>query len=290
MNDQPDAVPELFRKHEKELLAQWMEEQLKATTLRPELLDESELRRQSAEFLILLRDTTLGGIPSSLEAPQCRKLTDMLASVTRSRVQQGFSPVEVATFVFSIKQPLFRLMSSDYASDMKLLNERWWEISVFLDKLGLYTTDIYQKIREDIIKRQQAELLELSTPVVELWKGVLALPLIGTLDSARTQVVMESLLERLVETQASIAIIDITGVPTVDTNVAKHLLKTVTAARLMGAECMISGISPAIAQTMVHLGVDLAEVPTKASLATALKIAMQKIGLKVVSAVDEKKG
>jgi rsbT co-antagonist protein RsbR len=150
-----------------------------------------------------------------------------------------------------------------------------------IDKLGLYTTEIYQKNREQIISRQLEELLELSTPVVKLWDGILALPMIGTLDSARTQVVMESLLQRIVETEAEIAIIDITGVPTVDTLTAQHLLKTVTAARLMGADCIISGIRPQIAQTIVHLGVDLTAVTTKATLADAFRRALELTGQKL---------
>jgi rsbT co-antagonist protein RsbR len=159
-----------------------------------------------------------------------------------------------------------------------------WACTEALDKLGLYTTEVYQQAREDVIRRQQQEMLELSTPVVTLWENVLALPLIGTLDSARTQVVMEGLLQRIVETGAEIAILDITGVPTVDTLVAQHLIKTVTAARLMGADCIISGIRPQIAQTIVHLGIDLTGITTKATLADAFAVALQRTGQKVVAA------
>ena len=172
---------------------------------------------------------------------------------------QGSTPSETATFVFSLKQPLFARLRRELGRDAEALADEIWRATQLLDKLGLYTTEVYQKSREEVIHRQQQEMLELSTPVVKLWDGILALPLIGTLDSARTQVVMESLLQRIVETGAAIAIIDITGVPTVDTLVAQHLLKTVAAARLMGADCIISGIRPQIAQTIVHLGVDLGE-------------------------------
>ena len=176
-------------------------------------------------------------------------------------------------FIFSLKQPLFdRLQSS---ADGNAVN-RIWPANILLDRLGLYTTEVFQRGREQVIIRQQQELMELSTPVVTLWEGILALPLIGTLDSARTQVVMESLLQRIVDTGAAIAIIDITGVPTVDTLTAQHLLKTVAAARLMGADCIISGIRPQIAQTIVHLGVDLATVITKATLADAFAIALKR--------------
>ena len=186
-------------------------------------------------------------------------------------------------FVFSLKQPLFERIRREHAKDPVALADATWSVTTLLDKLGLYTTELYQKGREEVITRQQQEMLELSTPVVELWDGVLALPLIGTLDSARTQVVMENLLQRIVDTGSAIAIIDITGVPTVDTLVAQHLLKTVAAARLMGAECIISGIRPQIAQTIVHLGVDLQDVVTKATLADAFAIALRRLGLGVRS-------
>jgi rsbT co-antagonist protein RsbR len=156
-----------------------------------------------------------------------------------------------------------------------------------LDQLGLYTTEAYQKTRDEVIMRQQEEMLELSTPVVKLWDGILALPMIGTLDSSRTQIVMESLLQKIMETGSEIAIIDITGVPTVDTLVAQHLIKTVTAARLMGAECIISGIRPQIAATIVHLGVDLAGIATKATLADAFILALQRTGKSVSKTVNQ---
>jgi len=195
-----------------------------------------------------------------------------------SRAQQGFSPAETATFVLSLKRPLFGVLRSA-SKDADSLADDVWTATRLLDQLALHTTDVYLRARQDLIARQQQDMLELSTPVVKLWDGVLALPMIGTLDSARTQVVMESLLERIVETGSDIAILDITGVPTVDTLTAQHLLKTVTAARLMGAECIISGIRPQIAQTIVHLGVDLGDVVTKATLADAFKLALSRLGL-----------
>ena len=206
---------------------------------------------------------------------------DLLGDLSRARARQGYSPSETATFVFSLKQPLFDRLRQEVGKDPDALAAELWTTTLLLDRLGLYTTEVHQKTREEVISRQQQELLELSTPVVQLWDGVLALPLIGTLDSARTQVVMESLLQRIVETGAAIAIIDITGVPTVDTLVAQHLLKTVAAARLMGADCIISGIRPQIAQTIVHLGVALGDVITKATLADALAVALARLGLAV---------
>lgn len=187
-------------------------------------------------------------------------------------------------FVFSFKQPLFTRLRAMYGSDGEMLGAEIWAATVLIDKLGLYVTELYQKARNEVILRQQEEMLELSTPVVELWDGVLALPLIGTLDSSRTQIVMQNLLEAIVRTGSEIAIIDITGVPTVDTLVAQHLLKTVAAARLMGADCIISGIRPQIAQTIIHLGVDLANVTTKATLSDAFGTALKRSGLKVITA------
>jgi rsbT co-antagonist protein RsbR len=206
----------------------------------------------------------------------------MLAALSASRARQGFTPTETAMFVFSFKQPLFAVLREELTRDPESFARETWAATTLLDTLGLYTAETFQKTREGVIMRQERDLLELSTPVVALWEGVLALPLIGTLDSERTQVVMESLLERIVETGASIAIIDITGVPTVDTLVAQHLLKTVGAARLMGAECIISGIRPQIAQTIVHLGVDLGDVVTKATLAAALVVALDRLGASIV--------
>jgi len=203
---------------------------------------------------------------------------DFLGDVSRSRSTLGFTPTETATFVFSLKKPVFARLRTELARDATALADETWRVSELLDRLGLYTTELYQKARESVIARQQEEMLELSTPVVKLWEGIVALPMIGTLDSNRTQVVMETLLQKIVETGSQVAIIDITGVPTVDTLVAQHLLKTVAAARLMGADCIISGIRPQIAQTIVHLGIELGDVTTKANLADAFRAALERTG------------
>jgi rsbT co-antagonist protein RsbR len=203
----------------------------------------------------------------------------MLEDVSRTRARQGFSSSEIAAFVFSLKRPVFAIVREELVGDSSMAKEMW-AATELLDGLGLYATENFSKWREDTIRRQQEELLELSTPVVRLWTGILMLPLIGTLDSARTQVVMESLLEAIVKANAHTAIIDITGVPTVDTVVAQHLLKTVAAARLMGADCIISGIRPQIAQTIVHLGINLLDLTTKSSLADAFALALHRSGFK----------
>jgi rsbT co-antagonist protein RsbR len=210
--------------------------------------------------------------------PEWSRMRDLLREISRDRAEKGFTPTETATFVLSFKQALFERLRKEFSKDGEALAEETWRATDLLDRLALHTTEVFLKSREEIIRRQQQELLELSTPVVSLWEGVLALPLIGTLDSARTQVVMQNLLEAIVSHGAAIAIIDITGVPTVDTLVAQHLLKTVGAARLMGADCIISGIRPQIAQTIIHLGVDLAGVITKATLADAFQLALKKLG------------
>jgi rsbT co-antagonist protein RsbR len=275
-------IPEMISKRESDLLADWLREQFAANTLRSDLMKESELREQSRRFLnLMVRAASQQPNLDNINAPAWDETREFLSGVSRSRAHQGFSPAETATFVFSLKQPLFMMLRQEFEGDSKRLAEEMWVATSLLDKLGLYTTEAYQKGREEVIARQQQELLELSTPVVVLWEGVLALPLIGTLDSARTQVVMESLLQKIVETGAGIAIIDITGVPTVDTLVAQHLLKTVSAARLMGADCIISGIRPQIAQTIVHLGVNLADVITKSTLADAFAVALRRAKMAV---------
>ncbi len=240
---------------------------------------DSELQEQSREFLSLLRQASSAEGLANQDGPAWQKVTAMLVGLSQSRARQGFTPSQTASFVFSLKRPLFAHLKREHGKEPDVLAEETWAATELIDRLGLQTAEAFIKNREETILRQQEEMLELSTPVVKLWDGVLALPMIGTLDSARTQVVMETLLQRIVETGAEIAIIDITGVPTVDTLVAQHLLKTVTAARLMGADCIISGIRPQIAQTIVHLGVDLGDVTTKATLADAFALALKRRSL-----------
>jgi rsbT co-antagonist protein RsbR len=240
-------------------------------------LGAEELGKQTEEFLQLLSEATKSG-SADIESAGYKPLREFLERLSRSRAQHGFSSSETASFIFSFKQSLFEQLRVERGADSAGLADDIWTGTQLLDALGLHTVAAYQSGRDAIIRRQQKEMLELSTPVVKLWDGILALPMIGTLDSARTQVVMESLLSRIVETGSEVAILDITGVPTVDTLVAQHLLKTVTALRLMGAECIISGVRPQIAQTIVHLGVDLQGVTTKANLADALALALKRLG------------
>jgi rsbT co-antagonist protein RsbR len=263
------------------LLEEWIVEQVNSATWRPDLLTREELRQQSAEFLALFIEALRTGSAADIDEPTWDAVKVMLGEISRSRAIKGFSPSETATFVFSLKQPLFSRFASENLDSASNIIGQVWQVSSLLDKLGLYTTEVFIQSRESVIRRQQQEMMELSTPVVKLWTGVLALPLIGTLDSERTQVVMESLLQRIVETDSPIVIIDITGVPTVDTLVAQHLIKTISAARLMGSDCIISGIRPQIAQTIVHLGIELHEITTKATLADAFIVALQRTGYSI---------
>ena len=283
--DRTSRIPEILQKHESALLTDWMRQQQESLGRRRDLISDRELEAQSREFLSLLRTAAQqGSFEDVAQGTEWSALRDMLAGISRSRGLQGFSPSETALFVFSLKPALFDRIRDELAKDSASVLQELVRADRLLDRLGLYTTEIYQKNREEVIRRQQQDMLELSTPVVKLWHGILALPMIGTLDSTRTQVVMETLLQRIVETGAEVAILDITGVPTVDTLTAQHLLKTVTAARLMGADCIISGIRPQIAQTIVHLGVELGDVVTKATLADALATALKRLNLTVTRA------
>lgn len=270
-------IPQVLREHEQTILADWTREMTSATR-RSDLMTDQEFRQQTSRFIQLLQEAVQSGEVTSISGSGFNQVRDFLSNMSNSRARQGFTPSETAMFVFSLKRPISTQLrkslqgnADETGSEMEMLNN-------LIDKLGLFTSESFIKSREEVIIRQQREMLELSTPVVKLWDGILALPLIGTLDSARTQVVMETLLQRVVETGSIVAIIDITGVPTVDTLVAQHLIKTVTAARLMGADCIISGIRPQIAQTIVHLGVRLGDITTKATLADAFLVALERTG------------
>jgi rsbT co-antagonist protein RsbR len=277
VNQRNGRLATIFGQHTEKILAEWIAEMSNATR-RGDLIRDADLRAECSRFLQLLRraSETDG---ANFQAPSFDAVREILADMSRSRSQKGFKPSETATFVLSLKRPLFNEIQDQHKGDADSMAAEIWWLNELLDAMGLYTMEVFQKSREEIVRRQQEELLELSTPVVKLWDGILALPIIGTLDSARTQVVMESLLQAIVQSNSRVAIIDITGVPTVDTVVAQHLLKTVTAARLMGADCIISGVRPQIAQTIVHLGINLLDVTTKSTLAAAFSVALQRLGI-----------
>jgi rsbT co-antagonist protein RsbR len=280
-------LPEMIRQHEGEINANWLKE-MNSAVRRSDLLSERQLQSECKEVLSALNEGVSSGDLVHLENKSWEHTKELLQSISASRAQSGFSPSETATYILSLKRPIFEVIRKELGNKPDELFNEIWTANLLIDKLALLTSEAFQLTREQLIARQQQDMLELSTPVVKLWEGILALPIIGTLDSARTQVVMESLLGAVVQTNSRVAIIDITGVPTVDTLVAQHLLKTITAARLMGAECIISGVRPQIAQTIVHLGIDLSQVITKAKLSDAFALALQKSGRAVVRTAPEK--
>ena len=267
-----NGLAQIVETSENEILNEWLGKLKEAGATGAGRMSPQDLTTQCQQFLKAFKTALASG--TDVNADAYREIRAMLDQISRSRALQGYSPSETATFILSLKEPLFNRLNAVYGRDAA---QAIWEATQIVDKFGLFTFETFVKAREEIINRQSREIAELSTPVVKLWDGILAVPLIGTLDSARTQVVMETLLETTVQQSAQIAIIDITGVPTVDTLVAQHLLKTVAAMRLMGADCIISGIRPQIAQTMVHLGVEL-NVHSKATLADSFKLALIKTG------------
>ena len=273
------TISDAFGKRRADIQAIWTKQLTSAAGSAKGRLSSTELEQQARQFLELFHPAVQTNQLDDINGSEWLEVRAFLEDLSRRRVLAGFSSDETALFIFSLKRVLFDILKDESAGDAMQMADHFWQMNVLLDKLGLHTVKSYQRTREEVINRQQHELLELSTPVVKLWDGILALPMIGTLDSARTQVVMESLLQKIVETESQIAIIDITGVPTVDTLVAQHLIKTVTALRLMGADCIISGVRPQIAQTIVHLGVDLHGVTTKANLADALALALKRSGI-----------
>jgi rsbT co-antagonist protein RsbR len=274
------AFPEIVRAHETAILSGWMSD-MSASTRRKDLINDSDLQAQATELLKLFTEASQSS--GDVQSDAFAATRSFLKEIAKTRMETGFSAAETSMFVLSMKQAVFNALRDALKSNPSELISEIWTAGTVIDRLAMLTVDTAVGFREQTIARQQEDMLELSTPVVKLWEGVLALPLIGTLDSARTQVVMESLLSAIVETNSQVAIIDITGVPTVDTLVAQHLIKTITAARLMGADCYLSGIRPAIAQTIVHLGIDLTDIQTKAKLSDAFSLALTRMGKSVVA-------
>ena len=272
----------IFQKKKKSILEAWIKLQLADETLREDLMGNEDLRSQSDELLNTIVTTLTDETLADANSSELEPVNEILASISISRAKQGYTPRETGIYVFSLKEAMISTLQQEIKDPVELYDQTM-KINKFVDALGIRTFETFIKSREDVIYRQTNEITEISTPVIRVWDGILALPIIGTLDSARTQVVMESLLQEVVESGSSIAILDISGVPTVDSLVAQHLIKTVSATRLMGAECIISGIRPEIAQTVVHLGIDLSTVITKSSLASALKAAFTMLQLQVVS-------
>ena len=274
-------IVKVLQKKKKQILEDWINGQITDAGLRESLMSNDELREQSNELLnALLNNLTESNI-SDPQSSDFEPVHEILSGISISRERQGFSPTETGIYVFSLRDALLKTLQSEIKNDAASLLEGSARINRMMDQLGIITFETFIKGREEVILRQTDEITEISTPVIQVWEGILALPIIGTLDSARTQIVMENLLQQIVETESTIAILDISGVPAVDTLVAQHLIKTVAATRLMGAECIISGIRPEIAQTVVHLGIDLSNIITKATLASALKYSFSMLRLDV---------
>ncbi|MDJ1473817.1 STAS domain-containing protein [Xanthocytophaga flava] len=278
-------ISRFFQKKKKQILEQWMNAQLTDEGLREDLISNEELRNQSVELVELLSKTVTDQSLTDRESPVFSPVVDLLADISYSRALQGFSPRETGVYIFSLKDSILQTLQQEIGEDPAALYEYSLKLSKLIDSFGISTFETFIKGREEVILRQTDEMTEISTPVIKVWDGILALPIIGTLDSSRTQIVMESLLEQIVATSSTIAILDISGVPSVDSLVAHHLMKTVSATRLLGAECIISGIRPEIAQTVVQLGIDFSHIITKATMASALKHAFSIIHLEVKKTV-----
>lgn len=275
------GVANLLQKKKKQVLEDWMSAQLADAGLREDLMSNDELRQQSEELLTTLLKVINDKNLSEVESPEFEPVHEILGGISISRARQGFSPRETGIYIFSLKDALLNALNTELKNDPATLVDAIFSVNRLMDSMGVVTFETYIKGREEVILRQTDEITEISTPVIRVWDGILALPIIGTLDSSRTQVVMENLLQEIVESGSTIAILDISGVPAVDSLVAQHLIKTVAATRLMGAECIISGIRPEIAQTIVHLGIDLSNIVTKATLASALKYAFGLLKIEV---------
>jgi len=285
----PFNIAKLLEKQKKNILEIWMKNQLSDEGLREDLISNEELRAQSEELVAALVINIDNSNTDDMDDESWSPVIEILGGIAITRARQGFSPRETGRFVYSLKEALLEVLQNEIKEDSKLLFQESLKISRLMDSLSIVTFETFIKGREEVILRQTDEIAEISTPVIRLWDGILALPIIGTLDSSRTQVVMENLLQEIVETGSSIAILDISGVPAVDSLVAQHLIKTVSATRLMGAECIISGIRPEIAQTVVHLGIDLSNIITKASLASALAYALKSLKLEVRKQTSQNK-
>jgi rsbT co-antagonist protein RsbR len=277
----PLDISKIFQKKKQQILETWIKNQLANDALREDLISNEEARNQSEELLNALLNKLHTEKQGGGRSDGFDPVLELLETLSITRARKGYSPRETGAFLFSLKDALIKTLNEEIKDDPKGLYEESLKINNLMDDLTIASFETFIKGREEVILRQTDEITEISTPVIRVWEGILALPIIGTLDSSRTQVVMENLLSKIVETGSSIAILDISGVPAVDSLVAQHLIKTVSATRLMGAECIISGIRPEIAQTVVHLGIDLSGIVTKSSLASALNYAFTALKMEV---------
>lgn len=279
--DTPHVVSLLEKRHD-EIITLWIKDRLESGEFRDELIPKKDLRRQSQQIVDMLSRSIRDSDYGEFESPAFDELRSFLNQISHARAVKGYTPLENATYILSLRNTLLPLMAEDLEGNSDAMVSEMMYFTKLLDKMGLVMVENYIRSREEIIRQQRQDMMELSTPVIKVWDKILTLPIIGTLDSRRAQLMMESLLQKIVQTGSTIAILDITGVKTMDTLVANHLIKTVTAARLMGARCILTGVSPAIAQTMVQLGIDLTQITTRAQMSDGIRLAFEMIGRTVV--------
>lgn len=282
-HDTSQIVDLLVKRHD-EIINLWIKDRLESGEFRDELISKKELRRQSQEIVDMLARSVKESDGGDFDSPSYDDMRAFLNEISRARAVKGYTPLENATYILSLRNTLLPLLAEELEGDSESLVRETQYFTSLLDKMGLVMVENFIRSREEIIRQQREDMMELSTPVIKVWDRILTLPIIGTLDSRRAQMMMEALLQKIVDTSSVVAILDITGVKTMDTLVANHLIKTVTAARLMGARCILTGVSPAIAQTMVQLGIDLTQITTRAQMADGIKLAMEMIGRTIVPA------
>jgi rsbT co-antagonist protein RsbR len=281
-NTEERRIAALLAARRDEILNLWVKERLESDEFRDELISKKDLREQSRQVLDMLVQGIQDSGGADFEHVAFDDLRTYLNQISHMRAVKGYTPLESATYVLSLRNVVIPLLAEELEGNAELLVSEMNYFTRLLDRMGLVMVENFIRSREEIIRQQRADMLELSTPVIKVWDKILTLPIIGTLDSRRAQMMMESLLQKIVDTGSTIAILDITGVRTMDTLVANHLVKTVTAARLMGARCILTGVSPAIAQTMVQLGIDLMQITTRAQMSDGIKLALEMTGRTVV--------